>query len=283
MVAYLLDPDGRSTMRSSVGEISDHPGLTRSGSGAPVSRLVAWLLVALLLGLSIVGCGGDQGDVDKVVPQASTAPGGSSGSESSPTSDQESGSEPGEASGQRAGSGPESSAASNKGAGSGSSGASGQRSGGAPGSPGADADRQPKGAPGAPGAAGAPTDPGDEQPAPGAPINIPAFTNWQGEPLEKLRAEIEGAIVSACGGTSCLDITVEQRDSNFHPSCSVGTDPPTGETGIKVERGTKFVIVAGSDPNNEFPCEGESSSDPSNPSPDDTSSSSDETQPTSSS
>jgi hypothetical protein len=120
MVAYLLDRDGRSTMGSSVGKISDHPGLTRGGSGAPVSRLGAWLLVALLLGLSIVGCGGDQGDVDKVTPQASTAPGGSSESESSPTSDQGSGSGSREASGEGAGSGPEFSATSNKSAGSGS-------------------------------------------------------------------------------------------------------------------------------------------------------------------
>jgi hypothetical protein len=270
MVAYPLDLDGRGTMGSSVGRIVDHAGPTHGWSGAPVPWPGARLVVALLLGLSVAGCGGDQGKVDNLASPASTAPGGSSASESSVASAQGSGSgsEPGTASNKRSGSG------------SGSGTASGQRSSGAPGSPGGDADRTPEAAPGAP---GAPTDPGGDQSAPGAPINIPAFTNRQGEPLEKLQAEIERAILSACGGTTCLDIAVEERDSNFHPSCYVGTDPPTGDTGIKVERGTRFVIVAGSDPNNEFPCVDEPSSDPNDPPPDDTSSSSDEIQPSSSS
>jgi hypothetical protein len=233
------------------------------------------LVVALLLGLSAAGCGGGQGKVvDSRTSQASTAPGASSGAESGVASGQGPGS--GQAAGQGAGSGSQPGTAANARAGSGPGGAPGQQSGGAPGSPGGGAGRQPKAAPGAPGAPGAPNDPGDQS-APGAPINIPAFTIRQGEPLEKLRAEIESAIVSACGGTTCLDVAVEERDSNFHPSCFVETDPRT-DTAIEVERGSRFVIVAGSDPN-QAPCVGDSSPDPSDPPPDDTSSSSDETQP----
>ena len=55
-------------------------------------------------------------------------------------------------------------------------------------------------------------------------------------------------------------------------SCFVETDPRT-DTAIEVERGSRFVIVAGSDPDNEFPCAGDPSPDPSDPTPDDTSSS----------
>jgi hypothetical protein len=235
------------------------------------------LAVALLLGVSAAGCGGGQGKVDNRTSQASTAPGGSAAADSGAASGQGSGSASGQAPGQGAGSGSQPGTAANARAGSGPGGAPGQQSGGAPGSPGGGgAGRRPEAAPGAPGAPGAPADPGGQS-APGAPITIPAFTIRQGEPLERLRAEIESAIVTACGGATCLDVGVEERDGNFHPSCFVETDPRT-DTAIEVERGSRFVIVAGSDPN-QVPCVGDPSSDPSDPPPDDTSSSSGESEP----
>jgi hypothetical protein len=126
-------------MGSSVDRIFSHAGPTHGRSGASVAWLGSRLVIGLLLGLAAAGCGGDQGNADELTSQASTAPGVGAASESSVASGQAPGSGSGEASGPGTGSGSPSTDSNHR-SGSGSSGISGQRSGGAPGSPGGDAD-----------------------------------------------------------------------------------------------------------------------------------------------
>lgn len=95
---------------------------------------------------------------------------------------------------------------------------------------------------------GAPTGDGGNGEAPGAPIDIPAITDSQGEPADDVRARLEKALreLPACGGEVCLDIVVAETDENFE-TCqySGNTDPPGG---TEVESGSTVTLVMGSRP-----------------------------------
>jgi hypothetical protein len=97
----------------------------------------------------------------------------------------------------------------------------------APGAPGAG----PEGAPGAPGAPGqpGPGGPDENAGAPGSPITIPAFTQIGGQPVDKVRPEIEAAIREACTPRHnlCVRTVVEARDGEDLHACFGGTRPPT--------------------------------------------------------
>jgi hypothetical protein len=102
----------------------------------------------------------------------------------------------------------------------------------APGSPGAAPEGGGPGAPGAPEAPG-PGGPDENARAPGSPITIPAFTQIGGQPVEKVRKEIEAAIREACTPQHdlCVTTVVEAvADPGERPdahACFGGTEPPT--------------------------------------------------------
>lgn len=253
-------------METKAGDTANQAGMRHRRAGLPASRRWPRLLVVSLLCVTAFGCSRDRGGADSFESQAGVAPGQPSGTESSVGSSADPGSGSSTTSGRGSGSG------SGSGSDSGSSATSGEEPGAAPGSPGGDTGPRPPSAPGAPGAPtdpGDPGDPGKEQTAPGAPINIPAFTNKQGQPFDSIKAKIEAEIVAACGGSLCLDVVVSDRSGDgFHPSCFVDTVPPTGTEdsgGIEVERGSRFVIVRGKDPDQK-PCSSDQSSDPGDPS-----------------
>lgn len=85
---------------------------------------------------------------------------------------------------------------------------------------------------------------GDE--APGAPIDIPAITIAEGQPLDVVRAQLEEKLALACGGEVCIEIEVDETDEN-HETCQYSgyTDPPAG---TEVESGSTVTLVMGSKP-----------------------------------
>jgi hypothetical protein len=92
---------------------------------------------------------------------------------------------------------------------------------------------------------GAPTSNGGEE-APGAPIDIPAITIAEGQPLDTVRSQLEEKLREACGGELCLTIEVAETDEN-HETCQYSghTDPPAG---TQVESGGTVTLVMGSLP-----------------------------------
>jgi hypothetical protein len=93
---------------------------------------------------------------------------------------------------------------------------------------------------------GAPLGNGGGGGAPGAPIDIPAITIAEGQPLDVVRAQLEEKLREACGGEVCVDIEVAETDEN-HETCQYSgrTDPPAG---TEVERGSTVTLVMGSKP-----------------------------------
>jgi hypothetical protein len=81
------------------------------------------------------------------------------------------------------------------------------------------------GAPGQPGPGG----PDENAGAPGSPITIPAFTQIGGQPVDKVRPEIEAAIRAACTPRHnlCVTTVVEARNGKDLHACFGGTNPPT--------------------------------------------------------
>lgn len=96
---------------------------------------------------------------------------------------------------------------------------------------------------------GAPTNNGNNNTtagAPGAPIDIPAITIAEGQPLDVVRAQLEEKLRDACGGEVCLEIEVDETDENFETCQYSGhTDPPKDTT---VELGSTVTLVMGSKP-----------------------------------
>ena len=82
--------------------------------------------------------------------------------------------------------------------------------------------------------------------APGAPIDIPAITIAEGQPLDVVRAQLEEKLREACGGEVCVEIEVAETDEN-HETCQYSgrTDPPAG---TEVERGSTVTLVMGAKP-----------------------------------
>jgi hypothetical protein len=93
---------------------------------------------------------------------------------------------------------------------------------------------------------GAPLNNGGGGGAPGAPIDIPAITIAQGQPLDQVRPQLEQKLKDACGGELCVQIEVAETDENFETCQYSGrTDPPAG---TEVERGSTVTLVMGSQP-----------------------------------
>jgi hypothetical protein len=117
---------------------------------------------------------------------------------------------------------------------------------GAAGSPGAGGSR---GAPGAPGAAGSPGPGGPDEnaQAPGSPITIPAFTQIHGQPVDKVRPEIEAAIREACTPRHDLCVKTEVKplgDGAGAHDCFGGTEPSTNKEGAQLNRGSVLMIYS---------------------------------------
>lgn len=95
------------------------------------------------------------------------------------------------------------------------------------------------------GGQGAPTGNGGGG-ADGAPIDIPAITIAEGQPLDAVRAQLEEKLRDVCGGEVCLVIEVAETDPD-HETCQYSgeTDPPDG---TEVERGSTVTLVMGSKP-----------------------------------
>lgn len=95
------------------------------------------------------------------------------------------------------------------------------------------------------GGQGAPIDNGGSE-AEGAPINIPAITIAENQPLDAVRAQLEDELRDVCEGEVCLVIEVAETDDE-HETCqySGATDPPKG---TEVERGSTVTLVMGSQP-----------------------------------
>jgi hypothetical protein len=122
----------------------------------------------------------------------------------------------------------------------------------ASGSPGAAPDEGGAGAPGAPGVPG-PGGPDGNARAPGSPITIPKFTQIRGQPVDKVRAEIEAAIREACTPRHdlCVTTVVEAVAApgevpNAH-ACFGGTKPATNGTGKTVKVGEEVRVPLGRD------------------------------------
>jgi hypothetical protein len=112
------------------------------------------------------------------------------------------------------------------------------------------------GAPGAPGAPG-PGGPDENARAPGSPITIPAFTQIGGQPVEKVRKEIEDAIREACTPRHDLCVTTVVEPANEGAGvddCFGGTRPRTdgqgvapdanGEVHVRLARGSVLTILS---------------------------------------
>lgn len=138
--------------------------------------------------------------------------------------------------------------------------------------PGAAPDEATPGAPGAPGAPGqpGPGGPDENAAAPGSPITIPAFTQIGGQPVDKVRPEIEAAIRKACTPRHnlCVTTVVEARHGKDLHACFGGTNPPTdGGPGqkpvVQLDRGSLLTIYSDSpdcgDPDEESSSSTESS------------------------
>jgi hypothetical protein len=82
--------------------------------------------------------------------------------------------------------------------------------------------------------------------ADGAPIDIPAITIAEGQPLDAVRSQLEEELRDVCGGEVCLVIEVAETDPD-HETCQYSgeTDPPDG---TEVERGSTVTLVMGSKP-----------------------------------
>jgi hypothetical protein len=135
--------------------------------------------------------------------------------------------------------------------------------------PGAAPDEATPGAPGAPGQPG-PGGPDENAAAPGSPITIPAFTQIGGQPVDKVRPEIEAAIREACTPRHnlCVTTVVEARHGKDLHACFGGTKPPTdGGPGqkpvVRLARGSVLTIYSDSpdcgDPDEESSSSTESS------------------------
>jgi hypothetical protein len=112
------------------------------------------------------------------------------------------------------------------------------------------------GAPGAPGAPG-PGGPDENARAPGSPITIPAFTQIGGQPVEKVRREIEAAIREACTPRHDLCVTTVVEPGNKGAGvddCFGGTEPRTApypddpreptELRFELDRGSVLTILS---------------------------------------
>jgi hypothetical protein len=233
-------------------------GGTPGRSGMQVWRLWPRLGVGLLLCLAALGCRAAEPGADVAEAQAGTTVDQGAGSTSTTASGQRGGAGSTDAPDPSSGTGRYTAPGGSSGAGPGA--AKGQHPGGAPGAPGGDPDPGPGNAPGAPG----PPDPKEEEPgAVGAPLKIPALVQSEGQPLDKIRAELESSIRSVCGGTPCVDTVVRQTEPDRHPSCFVRYVPaPDFDLGIiEVARGGTIVLVAGED-SNASPCVPDADPDP---------------------
>jgi hypothetical protein len=128
--------------------------------------------------------------------------------------------------------------------------AAARQSDAAPGAPGANPAGRSGGAPGAPGAPGG--NGGNGAQAIGAPVELPAFVQRQGEPVVTVRKDIQREIRAACGNDElCVKTAVrpghEPGDDSVHPSCFQRTSPPTN-TDTKVPRRSTLVLETGSNP-----------------------------------
>jgi hypothetical protein len=211
-------------MGSSVGGGFDHQSGAAEESGVSLSRVWPRLAVALLLCVSVLGCGGGRSGIDNAEPQAGTVPDPTS--ESGPGAAQGQGSGSGTAQGQGSGSGP----------------------GAAPGTPGANSGGQPSGAPGAP---GGPSNQGSKAKAIGAPINIPVFQEVGGLPVAEIN--VEGRFKAACNSDEvCVKLVYEPRGADLTTCIFAGTRPAMG---TRVERADVVVILCtpGESPTEETP------------------------------
>lgn len=98
-----------------------------------------------------------------------------------------------------------------------------------------------------------PGGPGGNARAPGSPITIPKFTQIRGQPVDKVRAEIEAAIREACTPRHdlCVTTVVEAVAApgevpNAH-ACFGGTKPATNGTGKTVKVGEEVRVPLGRD------------------------------------
>lgn len=114
---------------------------------------------------------------------------------------------------------------------------------------------------------GAPIDNGDGS-ADGAPIDIPAITIAEGQPLDAVKAQLEEKLRDVCGGELCLVIEVAETDPD-HETCQYSgeTDPPDG---TEVQRGSTVTLVMGSKPCTDADGDGVSDDNDGDGLPDDT-------------
>jgi hypothetical protein len=116
-----------------------------------------------------------------------------------------------------------------------------QQSQQAPGAPGPGAPEESGGSPGAPGG------PDDEARAPGSPITVPPFQQIGGQPVDKVRQEIEDAIRQACTPRHDLCVTTvvkpRQPGGGLH-ECFGGTDPPTFPDSARLDRGAVLTVYS---------------------------------------
>jgi hypothetical protein len=110
----------------------------------------------------------------------------------------------------------------------------------APGSPGADGAPRAPGAPGAPGPGG----PDENAQAPGSPITIPPFQQIGGQPVDKVRLEIEEAIRKACTPRHdlCVKTVLSPATGSKAHLCFGGTEPHTYPDSAELDRGEVLTI-----------------------------------------
>jgi hypothetical protein len=121
--------------------------------------------------------------------------------------------------------------------------AAARQSDAAPGAPGANPAGRSGGAPGAPGAPGG--NGGNGAQAIGAPIKMPAFTQIGGQPVDKVKAEIEDAIRSRCEPRHdlCVRTVVKARSGADLHACFGGTDPATNNEGTRLYPGKDVLTI----------------------------------------
>jgi hypothetical protein len=121
--------------------------------------------------------------------------------------------------------------------------AAARQSDAAPGAPGANPGGRSGGAPGAPGAPGG--NRGNSAQAIGAPIEMPAFTQIGGQPVDKVKADIVAAIKARCKprGVQCVPTVVKARGGTDLHACFDGTDPPTKNKGTKLYPGKNVLTI----------------------------------------
>ncbi|GHG53491.1 hypothetical protein GCM10017788_02270 [Amycolatopsis acidiphila] len=95
-----------------------------------------------------------------------------------------------------------------------------------------------------PGAGGGPVGSCPGEPAPGAPITIPAFTILEGFPLPEMKAAIENHLrddSEACGdGSLCVTVNYVLRSRNQGGCIIENTRPPAGAT---IRRGSTVTVT----------------------------------------